>query len=72
MYIIQEIQTTDGVTALCPAITKEDRNEAESVWHTVCASAAISSIQIHTVKMYDEHGFDILVKFFEHHQEPTA
>ena len=72
MYIIQEIQTTNGQTAFLPAITKESRNEAESVFHSICASAAISSVEVHTALVYDEHGNAILSKYYEHFAEPVA
>ena len=69
MYIIQEIQTTNGSSALLPAITKQDRHEAESSWHSIMASAAISNIQVHTVLMYDEHGNIELRGYYEHNSE---
>lgn len=66
MYIIQEIQTTNGSTALLPAITKADRTEAESVFHSILASAAISSVGVHAVLLYDEHGNVLRREFYEH------
>ena len=66
MYIIQEIQTTSGSTALLPAITKADINEAESAFHSILASAAISSVGVHTVLLYDEHGAVLRREFYEH------
>lgn len=66
MYIIQEIQTTSGSTALLPAITKADKNEAESAFHSILASAAISSVGVHTVLLYDEHGTVLRREFYEH------
>lgn len=66
VYIIQEIQTTDGVSALLPAVTKADRNEAESAFYSTVAYAATSSVQVHTVIMYDEHGNVLLSKYYEH------
>ena len=66
MFIIQEIQTEKGATALLPAITKADRNEAESVYHLTLGAAAISSVDVHTVMMYDEHGNVIKKDFYEH------
>ena len=71
MYIIQEIQTNKGVSSLLPAITKSDKNEAESAFHSVLSSAAISSVEVHTVVMYDEHGNILDRKFYEHIPEPT-
>ena len=69
MYIIQEIQTTDGVSALLPAVTQSDRNDAESAFYSKVAYAAASSVQVHTVIMYDEHGNVLLSKYYEHTQE---
>ena len=66
MYIIQEIQTNDGQTALLPAITKADRNEMESTVHSILASAAISSVEVHTVIVYDEHGNMVKREYYEH------
>ena len=66
MYIIQEIQTENNVTALVPAITEEDKGQAESKFLTACAAACISSVDIHTVIWYDEHGNVIDRKYYEH------
>lgn len=72
MYIIQEMQTTNGQTALLPAITKESKAEMESTYHTIMAAAAISSVTVHTCICYDEHGNDVTPgkKYYEHIPEP--
>ncbi len=66
MYIIQEIQTTNGVSALLPAVTKNDKNEADSAYFLTLGAAAISSINVHTVLMYDEHGNVLRREYYEH------
>ena len=66
MYIIQEIQTSNGTTALTPAITKNDLNQAESTFHSICASAAISAVNVHAVVILDEHGNTIRREYYEH------
>ena len=66
MYILQEIQTENGNTALLPALTYADKNEAESAYHTKLASAAISSVDVHTVVLFDEHGNVVRREFYEH------
>ena len=66
MYIVQELQTTGGQTALLPAVTFTDRNEAESAFHLKLGSAAVSSVDVHTVLMYDEHGNVIRREYYEH------
>ena len=71
MYIIQEIQTTDGNTALLPAQTFTDKNQAESAWHLTMGAAAISAVTVHTVLLIDEHGNTIKSGYYEHIQEQT-
>ena len=69
MYIIQEMQTTGNQTALVPALTYTDKNQAESAYHTALAAAAVSNVQVHTVMMYDEHGNVLKKDFYEHISE---
>jgi hypothetical protein len=69
MYIINEIQTTGNQSALLPALTYADRNEAESAYHMKLGSAAISSVPVHTVVMFDEHGNLLKREFYEHAAE---
>lgn len=73
MYIIQEIQTTGSTVAFLPAVQKQNKEEAESVYHSVMAAAAISSVPIHTCIIYDEHGNDCTPgkKYYEHIPEPV-
>lgn len=67
MFIIQEIQTNGTTSDLTPAVTHTDRDNAESAFHMICGSAAVSSFEVHTVLMYDEHGNVIRREFYEHH-----
>ena len=69
MFIIQEMQTTGGQTALLPAVTKTHPLEAESEFLLKAGYAAISNVEIHTVIMYDEHGNVLDKKFYEHFQD---
>ena len=73
MYIIQEIQTTNGVPAFLPADQKATRGEAESVFYYKCGSACISNVPVHTIMTYTEEGFVIpeLTKCFKHDPVPT-
>lgn len=66
MYILQELQSTGSSTALVPARTFTDKNEAESAFHLALASAAISAVAVHTVMLYDEHGSTLRREFYEH------
>lgn len=69
MFIIQEIQTNGTTSALTPAVTHTDRDQAEAAFHTVCAAAAVSSVEVHTVLMYNEHGEVVRREFYEHLSE---
>jgi len=55
-YIILETQTTNGVTAIVPPLTYTDRNEAESKFHQILASAATSNIEEHTAIILTNDG----------------
>lgn len=68
MYIIQEIQTSGGKTAMLPAIQKQTRAEAESTFYQIAAHACISAVEEHTVMVYTHDGFVIqeLTKCFAH------
>lgn len=65
MYIILEIQTNE-TSALLPPLAYEDRNEAEAAYHSKLASAAISTVKLHTVVMMDEYGVVLKNEFYEH------
>ena len=67
MYIIHEIQTNE-TSALLPPLAYEDRNEAEAAYHSKLASAAISSVKIHTVVMMDEYGVVLKNEFYKHEE----
>lgn len=68
MYIIQEIQTSGGKTALLPAVQKKTLAEAESAFYQIASSACISAVEEHTVMVYTEQGFLVqeLTKCFRH------
>ena len=70
-YVIQEIQTTNGVPAFLPQEAYHDRASAESAFYLKCGSAVISAVPVHTVMTYTEKGFPIpeLTKCFEHGAE---
>ena len=65
-YIIQEIQTDNGTTALLPALVYYDSKEAESAYHTKLGYAALSNIELHVVAMSDEYGNLIKNEWYKH------
>ena len=66
MYIINEYQTTNGTTAIVTPVTKVDLHEAESAYHSKLASAAISNVEIHSVTLETEDGFQLKRECYKH------
>ena len=76
-YIVLELQTNadGGVGTLVTAF--DDWNQAESKYHTVLASAAISSLPCHAAVLLTHDGCMLSNKSYEHAQpepepEPEA
>ena len=71
-YIVTEIQTdaTGAVAMLHNIITNEDETlalqQADSVYHQVLASAAISALPVHSATMYTNEGFPIKYECYKH------
>ncbi len=69
-YIIIEMQTTDGVTAIVPPVVKSNYNEAEQEYHTKLAYAAVSAVHLHSVTMLAENGKMIKCEAYDHAPAP--
>lgn len=68
-YIILEIQHyANGTTGIVPPVAFEDRNQAESKYHQVLASAAVSDVFEHCCTMLDRQGRTIKSESFAHGQ----
>lgn len=72
MYLIKEIQTTDGVTVELPVVMKQTRLEAESEYHIKAGYAAISNVPIHTVMCFTEDGFQVMPPVCYRHMVPVV
>ena len=66
MYILIEMQTNNGQTALVQPRSYTDRLRAESAYYNALSAAAVSSIQVHTVVLLDEHGNTVKNDYYEH------
>lgn len=55
MFIVIELQTTDGKTANI-VTAYEDRSEAEAKYHAILSAAAKSAVSTHAAVMLDERG----------------
>ncbi len=70
MFFILELQVDEnGVGSVLPAHTKEDRNEAESVYYSVLASAAISKVKHHGAILLNEDCVPIMYYAYRHLNE---
>lgn len=66
MFILIELQKNGDQTALVPARTYTNKLEAESAYFTTLAAAAISTVEVHTVLLIDDHGNTVRRDFYEH------
>jgi len=65
MFVVIEIQNN----IVLPVIVKESRAEAESAYHMILASAAISAVPIHTAVLMTNEGFKIASECYKHEVE---
>lgn len=66
MYIVLEIQKIDESSVGTLINSYENRNEAESKYHTVLAAAAISTIPQHSAIMMEDNGVPIKFDSYDH------
>ena len=69
-YIVLEIQTNDGVTAIVPPFAYTDRNAAESKFHTVLAAAAVSAVEEHAAVLLTSDGRVVRNECYRHVTQP--
>ena len=55
-YTVIEMQTTGNSTAVVPPQVYQNREDAESRWHTIMAAAAVSPVEIHTAVILNQDG----------------
>lgn len=66
MYIVIEIQTNPNGAVGTLVDSYEDRGQAESKYHTILASAAISSLPCHAAVILDKQGGVLATACYEH------
>jgi hypothetical protein len=71
-YVIIELQKfADGSVAVPPISTADDFFQARSIFHGICATAAISQVPVHSVVLMTETGQEIGLESFNHTAEPA-
>ena len=68
-YLVIELQTNTDGTMSSQVTSYDDRDQAESKFHTVLAAAAISSKPIHSAMLITAEGFTLETKFYKHPSE---
>ena len=62
--IVMEIQKSDKVATIVTAY--EDRDEAESKYHTILASASKSKVPVHSAVMITDDGYYVKSESYKH------
>ena len=66
-YIVIEIQkSADGTIAVPPIGSYDNFFEAMSAYHSILASASVSSVPVHTAVVLNEVGQEIRLDSFDH------
>lgn len=68
VYIVMEVQS-DGATASTLINSYTERNEAESKYHQILTSAAVSSVKVHTAVLLTDTGKTLKTEKYEHEVE---
>lgn len=69
MFIVLETQTYNDGTVGTIIDNFEERNAAESKYHTVLAAAAVSTVPLHTAFMLTDEGYTIKSECYRHEHE---
>lgn len=72
-FLVIEIQIYDNGSAGNNVWAYDTINEAESKYHAVLASAAVSDVPVHSAAILNETGYEIRVQSYNHKQpEPPV
>lgn len=71
-YVVIEMQTNADGTLGNLVSSFDDRNQAESAFHGVLASAAISTLPVHTALLVTNTGLVLNAQRYEHEETANA
>ena len=71
MFLVIELQKTSETEISNIVSSHADRNQAESKYHQVLASAAVSNVLKHSAALLTEEGVCIKRESFYHGEETT-
>ncbi len=64
-FVIIEMQTTNGSTAIVTPASYADEISAEAAFLTKCAAARVSGLDVHSVTLLNEEGKMIARKCYK-------
>ena len=67
MYVVVEIQTTNGVTTQITTV-EQNKDVAEQKYHNILSYAAVSSVEIHSAVILNPEGQMIKSECYKHEQ----
>lgn len=65
-YAVLEIKTSSGTTTFVNPTAYTTKDTAEAEYHTLCATAAVSTVEVDTVVLIREDGIPIERECFKH------
>jgi len=65
MYVVVEIQTSNGVTSQITTV-EQNRDTAEQKYHQILSYAAVSSVEIHSAVILNPEGQRIKSECYKH------
>lgn len=71
-YVVIEIQTNDNGSVGTLVSAYDDRNAAESKFHTVLAAAAVSQLPCHGAVLVTQEGFLLMQGCYKHEPAPVV
>ena len=71
-FIVLEIQTNVDGTVGNVVTAYDDRNQAESAYHSILASAAVSQLPVHAAVILTNGGYAYEHHCYEHEVQPVA
>lgn len=69
MFIIMEIQVFEDGGISTPCYAYDDKNKADSKYHSILSSASVSKLPKHSAVMVTEEGYFIKSECYEHEKE---
>lgn len=69
-YLVMEIQKWDTGAIQTPTYSYDNLNSAEAKFHSILATAAVSTLPVHSCVLMNESGFTIRSQSYNHEPEP--